>query len=53
MEAYCSMNWSTTKATVIYDGRNLDEPVDMNSRGVEYLGIVRVVFDLNQGELSQ
>lgn len=50
VEAYCSMNWSATKAMVISDERNLYQPVDINSRGVEYLDIGRVVFELKQWE---
>ncbi len=56
-KAYRSPNWpalkAAMKATVIFDGRNLYEPRDIKSQGIEYHGIGRVVFDLNQREFSQ
>ncbi len=46
-KAYRSPNWpalkAAMKATVIFDGRNLYEPRDMKSQGIEYHGIGRVV----------
>jgi UDPglucose 6-dehydrogenase len=55
-KAYRSPNWpalkTAMKATVIFDGRNLYEPRDIKSQGIEYHGIGRVVFDLNQREFS-
>jgi UDPglucose 6-dehydrogenase len=55
-KVYCCPNWpalkAAMKATVIFDGRNLYEPKDMKSQGIEYHGIGRVVFDLNQREFS-
>ncbi len=46
-KAYRSPNWpalkTAMKATVIFDGRNLYEPKDMKSHGIEYHGIGRVV----------
>ena len=52
-EVYCSGNWSATKATLISGGRNLYEPGDINIRRFEYLGISRIIFDLNQWVFSQ
>lgn len=56
-KAYRSPNWSALKtamkATVIFDGRNLYDPKDIKSQEIEYHGIGRVLFDLNQkGSLS-
>jgi len=55
-KAYRSPNWpalkTAMKATVIFDGRNLYEPGDIKSQGIEYHGIRRVVFDLNQRGFS-
>jgi UDPglucose 6-dehydrogenase len=55
-KAYRSPNWpalkTAMKATVIFDGRNLYEPRDIKSQGIEYHGIGRVVFDQNQREFS-
>ena len=48
VEVYCSMNWPVKKAMMISGGRNLYQPVDINSRRVEYLDIGRVVFELKQ-----
>lgn len=49
---YRSPIWSAVKtamkASVIFDGRNLYEPSEINSLGIEYHGIGR--FDLSQGE---
>ncbi len=46
-KAYRSPNWpalkTAMKATVIFDGRNLYEPRDIKSQGIEYHGIGRVV----------
>jgi UDPglucose 6-dehydrogenase len=46
-KAYRSPNWpalkTTMKAAVIFDGRNLYEPGDIKSQGIEYHGIGRVV----------
>ncbi len=46
-KAYRSPNWpalkTAMKATVIFDGRNLYEPRDIKSHGIEYHGIGRVV----------
>jgi hypothetical protein len=50
VEAYCSANCSATMATVISGESNLYEPIGINSRGVEYLGIGRVTFNINQWE---
>ncbi len=46
-KSYRSPNWpalkTAMKATVIFDGRNLYEPRDIKSHGIEYHGIGRVV----------
>jgi UDPglucose 6-dehydrogenase len=46
-KVYRSLNWpalkAAMKATVIFDGRNLYEPRDIKSQGIEYHGIGRVV----------
>ncbi len=42
-KAYRSPNWPAMKAAVIFDGRNLYEPRDIKSQGIEYHGIGRVV----------
>ncbi len=46
-KAYRSPNWTALKtamkSTVIFDGRNLYEPRDLKSQGIEYHGIGRVV----------
>jgi UDPglucose 6-dehydrogenase len=56
-KAYRSPNWpalkTAMKSTVIFDGRNLYEPRDIKSQGIEYHGIGRAEFDLNQRELSR
>ena len=56
-KAYRSPNWSALKtamkATVIFDGRNLYDPKDIKSQEIEYHGIGRVVFDLNQRKFSR
>jgi UDPglucose 6-dehydrogenase len=56
-KAYRSPNWpalkTAMKAAVIFDGRNLYKPRDIESQGIEYHGIGRVVFDLNQREISR
>ena len=53
VEAYCSANWSAMSATVISGGSNLYEPIGLNSRGVEYLGISLVAFNINQWAVIQ
>jgi len=46
-KAYQSPNWpalkNAMKATVIFDGRNLYEPRDIKSQGIEYHSIGRVI----------
>ncbi len=51
--AYCSSNFSAMKATVLFDGRNLDELRDIKSHGIEYHNIGRVEVDLNQRKFSR
>jgi len=48
VEGYYDLNWYAMKAKVISGGRNLYEPIGINSSGVEYLGIGRVAFNINQ-----
>ncbi len=47
-EAYRSPNWSVLKtamkAEVIFDGRNLFDPRDIKSQGIEYHSIGRVLY---------
>lgn len=46
-KAYRGPNWpslkTAMKATVIFDGRNLYEPRDIMSQGIEYHGIGRII----------
>jgi UDPglucose 6-dehydrogenase len=55
-KVYRSPNWTelktAMKAKVIFDGRNLYEPSDIKSQGIEYHGIGRLVFDLNLRDFS-
>jgi UDPglucose 6-dehydrogenase len=55
-KVYRSPNWpamkAAMKAIVIFDGRNLYEPRDIKNKGIEYHGIGRVAFDINQREFS-
>jgi UDPglucose 6-dehydrogenase len=53
-KAYRSPNWpalkTSIKSTAIFDGRSLYEPRQIKSQGIEYHGIGRVEFNLNQRE---
>jgi UDPglucose 6-dehydrogenase len=48
-EMYRSPNWcalmTSMKAAVIFDGRNMYEPKDVNNKGFEYHGIGRILFN--------
>jgi UDPglucose 6-dehydrogenase len=56
-KAYRSLNWTALKtamkATAIFDGRNLYEPRDINSQGIEYHCIGRAVFNSDKQEVSR